>query len=63
MWCIAPSVAVDFCTAAADMRRGFDGLMRMVEEHLRKNVLAGGLYVFVNRRRDRAKLLWFAVCM
>ncbi len=25
------------CTQPADMRRGFDGLMRMASEHLEKN--------------------------
>ena len=59
MLSIAPAVEVYFCTAATDLRRGFNGLMRMAEEHLSKNVLAGGWYVFVNRRRDRTKLLWF----
>ena len=46
------------CTQPADMRRSFDGLMRMAAEHLEKNVLAGGLFVFFNRRRDRVKLLY-----
>ncbi len=47
------------CTQPADMRRSFDGLMRMAPEHLEKNVLAGGLFVFFNRRRDRVKLLYW----
>lgn len=37
------------------MRRSFDGLMRMAEEHLERNVLKGGLFVFVNRHRDRVR--------
>jgi transposase len=41
------------------MRRGFDRLLRMAEEHLARDVLAGGLYVFVNRRSDRLKLLYW----
>lgn len=47
------------CLQPTDMRRGFDGLMRMAEEHLQQNVLAGGLFVFLNRRRDRVKLLYW----
>jgi transposase len=31
----------------------------MAQEHLECNPLAGGLYVFINRRRDRAKLLYW----
>lgn len=59
MLSLAPSVEIFFCVVPADMRRSFDGLSRMAEEHLAKNVLQGGLYVFVNKRRDRVKLLWF----
>jgi hypothetical protein len=53
------SVDVYLCTLPTDMRRGFDGLMRMSEEHLQRNVLQGGLFVFVNRQRDRVKLLYW----
>lgn len=52
-------VRIFFCVLPTDMRRGFDGLMRMAEEHLQQNVLDGGLFVFVNRRRDRVKLLYW----
>jgi len=53
------SVNVYLCMLPTDMRRGFDGLMRMSEEHLQRNVLQGGLFVFVNRQRDRVKLLYW----
>ena len=53
------SVDVYLCTLPTDMRRGFDVLMRMSEEHLQRNVLKGGLFVFVNRQRDRVKLLYW----
>jgi transposase len=53
------SVEVYLCTLPTDMRRGFDGLMRMSEEHLQRNVVKGGLLVFVNRHRDRVKLLYW----
>lgn len=59
MLSLALPVEIYFCTEATDMRRGFDGLMRMAEEHLARDVLSGGLYVFVNRRRDRLKLLYW----
>jgi transposase len=59
MLSVPPAVKIFFCLVPADMRRGFDGLMRMAEEHLRQNVLDGGLFVFINRRRDRVKLLYW----
>jgi transposase len=56
---LAPGVAIYLATAPTDMRKGFDGLVHVVAEHVRKNVLDGGLYVFFNRSRNRVKLLWW----
>lgn len=47
------------CVPPTDMRRGFDGLTRMAKDHLQRNVLDGGLFVFINRKRDRVKLLYW----
>ena len=42
-----------------DMRKSFDGLFGMVREFLGQDPLSGHLFLFLNRRRDRAKiLLW-----
>jgi transposase len=43
----------------ADMRKAFDGLFALAVDHLGRDPLAGGLFVFVNRRRDRMKLLYW----
>jgi transposase len=55
------SLPVDtyLCVVPADMRRSFDGLVRMATDHIARDPLRGGLYVFINRRRDRAKLLYW----
>ena len=39
------------------MRKGFDALCGMVQQHLQSNVLQGGVYIFVNRKRNQIKLL------
>lgn len=40
-----------------DMRKNFDGLSGMVTTELGKDPLRDGAFVFVNRRRDRMKIL------
>ena len=47
------------CIEPTDMRCGFDRLAQRALEHAARDVLAGGLFVFVNRRRDRIKLLYW----
>jgi transposase len=42
-----------------DMRRGFNGLGALVTEKLGRDVLAGELFLFVSRRRKRAKVLFW----
>jgi transposase len=40
-----------------DMRRSFNGLAGMVASELHLNPQSDGAFVFVNRRRDRMKIL------
>src|SRR4030042_778252 len=42
-----------------DMRKNFDGLSGLVTEHLKKDPLRDGAFVFVNKRRDKMKILVF----
>lgn len=43
----------------ADMRKGFDGLYGLVTQVMGRDVLAGDMFLFVNKTRRRAKvLLW-----
>lgn len=43
-----------------DMRKGFSGLSAIVREEFRADPTDGSLFLFVNKRRDRMKLLHFA---
>jgi transposase len=46
-------------TQPVDMRKGFDGLAAVVEQHLGRSPVSGDLFLFVSRDRVRAKvLLW-----
>ncbi len=39
------------------MRKGFDALCGIVQQHMNTNVLKGGVYIFINRKRNQVKLL------
>jgi transposase len=43
--------------ASADMRKGFSGLGGLVRRHMGHELMGGDVFIFVNRRRDRIKLL------
>ena len=42
-----------------DMRKGYDSLVALVEQDLKRDVLSGELFLFVARNRIRAKVLVF----
>ena len=42
-----------------DMRRSFDGLLAIVQAEFCREVHDGELFVFINRRADRLKALWW----
>ena len=47
------------CREATDMRKGFDGLSGLVRDRFDREPTDGSLFVFVNRRRDMAKILYW----
>lgn len=59
MWMIPPSVRIFLATEPSDMRRSFDTLAGNVRDFLRRDPLAGHLFVFRNRRGDRVKILYW----
>ena len=54
------AVRVYLYTAPCDMRRGFDGLQMLAGTVLGVDPLAGHLFVFCSRRRDRVKLIFYS---
>lgn len=43
----------------ADLRRSYDGLFAIATDLMNRDVLAGDMFLFVNKRRNRAKVLLF----
>jgi len=46
-------------TEPTDMRKGFNGLSNIVRTEFQADPTDGSLFIFINRRRDRMKLLHF----
>jgi transposase len=59
MLSLPSNVRVFLCTRPTDMRKSFDGLMGLVSEVLQNDPLSGHLFLFVNRRRDKMKVLFW----
>jgi transposase len=54
---LSAAVRVFLCTRPTDMRKGFDGLSGLVQDCFSQDLLTG--HLFLNRRRDRIKILYF----
>src|SRR6478672_6410691 len=56
---LSAAVRVFLCTRPTDLRKGFDGLSGLVQDGFGQDPLSGHLFLFLNRRRDRIKILYF----
>jgi len=66
MLSLPPSVRIFVARGATDMRKSFDTLAALVIDVIDEDPQSGHLFFFVNRRRDRAKILWwdrFGYCL
>jgi transposase len=53
------SVRIFVCTVPQDMRRSFDALALATTQLLGEDPRSGALFLFVNKRSTRAKVLWW----
>ena len=59
MLSLPPGIQVFMAVGAVDMRKSFNGLSAAVETVFERNVLDGHLFLFLNRKRDRIKIMWW----
>ncbi len=50
---------IQLYTQPMDMRRGIDGLLMIVTSHFRDETHLESLYLFINRRLDKIKILYW----
>jgi transposase len=61
MLSLAPAVPIYLYGKAVDMRKSFDGLFAIVKNEFEMDVRQGGLFLFINLRRNRIKLMYWDV--
>lgn len=59
MLSVSSQTRIFLAREAVDMRKSFNGLIGLAESVLEQDPLSGHLFVFINRRRDRIKLLYW----
>jgi transposase len=59
MLSLPATVRMFLCAQPVDMRKSFDGLTGLVEAALQLDPLSGHLFLFLNKRRDRVKVLFW----
>ena len=59
MLSLPPSVRLFVARGVTDMRKSFDTLAALVIDVIEQDPQSGHLFLFVNRRRDRLKVLWW----
>ena len=57
MLTLGSSVRIYVAAETVDLRNGFDGLAAATRQVIREDPLSGHLFVFLNRRRNRLKIL------
>ena len=59
MLSIAAGTRIFLASGPTDMRKGFNGLQGLVSGVLQQDPLSGHLFLFINRRGDKLKILYW----
>ena len=55
----SPAIKIYLHRQPIDMRKSYDGLFGIVKNDLSMDVRTGGLFMFINMRRNRVKLMYW----
>jgi len=55
----SPAIKIYLHREPVDMRKSYDGLFGIVKNELAMDVRNGGLFMFINLRRNRVKLMYW----
>jgi transposase len=61
-----PGVRIWLAAGVTDMRKGFDGLSALAQDHLQQDPFSGQLFAFRGKRGDLVKILswdWQGLCL
>ena len=59
MLSLTPATQIFLVRGPTDMRKSFNGLMAIVKNDLKADILSGHLFVFTNRGRNRLKIIFW----
>jgi transposase len=59
MLAIAGTAKILLCQIPMDLRKGFEGLSSLVESVFTEGLTSGAYFVFLNRQRNRMKVLYW----
>jgi len=58
---ISGGAKIFLCNAATDLRKGFEGLSALVESSIQEPLINNAYFIFINRTRDRMKVLYLDI--
>jgi transposase len=54
---LSASCTCYFYNQPTDMRKSFNSLSGLISNHMQLNALSGGIFIFINKKRNQIKLL------
>ena len=61
MLALAGGAKIFLCHEPVDLRKGFEGLSSLVQSHFAEQLTSGAYFIFLNKARDRMKVLYWDV--